>query len=54
MTQLRGLEGIQYIYTENIYIYCFLAVLLITAAVMLIRGPKAWKKRRPQDAYAGK
>jgi len=49
--QLRSLEGIRYIYTENIYIYAFLAVMLLTTLVMVFRGPDAWKRKKPEDFY---
>jgi hypothetical protein len=50
--QLTNIEGIRYIYTENIYIYCFLAVMLITLIVILLRGPDRWKKKKPEDFYS--
>jgi LMBR1 domain-containing protein 1 len=49
---LTNIEGIKYIYTENIYIYCYLAVMLITLLVILLRGPDRWKKKKPEDFYS--
>ncbi len=48
---LTNIEGIKYIYTENIYIYCYLAVMLISLLVILLRGPDQWKKKKPEDFY---
>jgi len=50
-SQLKSLEGLRYIYTKNIYIYTFLAITLLTAVVILIRGPDAWKKKKVDDYY---
>ena len=49
--QLRSLEGIRYIYTQNIYIYAFLGVSLITLVLMLAKAPKPWARKKAQDAY---
>ena len=48
---MRSIEGIRYIYTENIYVYAFLAVMALTTVVLLVRGPDAWKRRKPEDFY---
>jgi LMBR1 domain-containing protein 1 len=49
--QLKSLQGIRYIYTENIYVYAFMALVVLTAAVILIRGPDAWKKKKVDNDY---
>jgi hypothetical protein len=51
LLQLRSLEGIRYIYTQNIYIYAFMVVVLVTLVVVLVRGPDKWKRRKPEDVY---
>ena len=48
---LRSLEGIRYIYTENIYVYAFLGMVVLTLVVILIRGPDAYKKKKPENFY---
>ncbi|KAH7618932.1 putative LIMR family protein [Nannochloris sp. 'desiccata'] len=49
--QLKSLEGLRYIYTKNIYVYAFMALVVLTAAVLLIRGPDAWKKKKKMENY---
>jgi LMBR1 domain-containing protein 1 len=49
--QLKSLEGLRYIYTENIYVYAFMGLIVLTAAVLLIRGPDAWKKKKLDNHY---
>ena len=50
--QLTSIEGLRYIYTENIFIYCFLAFVALTLAWVAIRGPDRWKRTKVEDAYA--
>lgn len=51
--QLRAIEGLKYIYTENIYIYAFLGLIGLTALVLVFRGPDAWKRKKPDEYYYG-
>lgn len=48
---LRSIEGIRYLYTENIYIYLFLAMMALTLVVLLFRGPDAYKKKKKQNYF---
>ena len=51
LVQLRNIDGIKYIYTENIYIYCFVVVMILTLLVLFLRGPDRWKRKKPEDFY---
>jgi LMBR1 domain-containing protein 1 len=44
---LSNLDGLKYLYIENIFIYAMLAIMLLTLLVLLIRGPDRWKRKRP-------
>lgn len=51
-TQLTSIQGIKYIYTENIFIYCFLGFAALTCVYVAIRGPDRWKRQKVEDIYA--
>lgn len=44
-------QGLRYIYTENIFIYCFLAFVALSLAWAAVRGPDRWKRTKVEDAY---
>jgi len=46
------LQGLKYVYTENIFIYCFLAFVALTLVYVLVRGPDRWKRTKVEDVYA--
>ena len=48
---LRSLEGIRYIYTENIYVYAFIGLIFLTAIILMIRGPDKYKKNKPDQYF---
>lgn len=50
---LSNLEGLSYLYTKNIFIYIFLAIMLLTCLVFFIRGTKdaQKKKSKSRDTY---
>lgn len=50
--QLTSMQGIRYLYTENIFIYCFLAFVGLSLAWVAIRGPDRWKRTKVEDVYA--
>lgn len=50
--QVMYLMGIRFIYNFNIFLYVFLAIILISSIFMVIRGKVIWKKRNLADAYA--
>ena len=45
-------QGIKYIYTENIFIYAFLAFAGLTLIYVVVRGPDRWKRTKLEDVYA--
>lgn len=49
--QLTSIQGLRYIYTENIFIYCFLAFVALSLAWAAVRGPDRWKRTKVEDAY---
>lgn len=51
-SQLSSIQGLKYLYNENIFIYCMLAFMALTLAFVLIVGPDRWKRQKPEDAYA--
>jgi len=46
-SQLTSLEGIQVIYSKNVFIYCMLGFMLLTFVYLMVKGPDEWKKKRP-------
>jgi LMBR1 domain-containing protein 1 len=50
--QLTSIQGLKYLYNENIFIYCMLAFMALALAFVLIVGPDRWKRTKPEDAYA--
>ncbi|GAB4820473.1 hypothetical protein N2152v2_007519 [Parachlorella kessleri] len=50
--QLTHIRGIKYLYTENIFIYCWLGFIGLTLIWLIIKGPDAWKRHKVEDAYA--
>ena len=50
--QVKSLEGLKYIYNNNIFIYCFLGFVGLTLAYVLVRGPDRWKRTKVEDVYA--
>jgi LMBR1 domain-containing protein 1 len=50
--QLTAIEGLRWIYTKNIFIFIFLVFMLITLAYLLVKGPDAWKRAKPEDVWA--
>lgn len=50
--QLTSIQGLKYVYTENIFIYCFLGFAALTCAYVAIRGPDRWKRQKVEDVYA--
>lgn len=51
-SQLTSIQGIKYIYTENIFIYCFLGFAALTCIYVVVRGPDRWKRTKVEDVYA--
>lgn len=50
--QLTSIMGLKYIYTENIFIYCFLGFAALTCVYVVVRGPDRWKRTKLEDVYA--
>lgn len=50
--QLTSIQGLKYIYTENIFIYCLLAFMALTFVFVLVVGPDRWKRTKLEDVYA--
>lgn len=50
--QLTHIMGIKYIYTENIFYFCWLGFIGLTIIYLIIKGPDSWKRHKVEDAYA--
>ena len=50
--QLTSIQGLRYIYTENIFIYAFLGFVALTLVYVIVRGPDRWKRQKVEDIYA--
>ena len=48
---LSNLDGLKYLYIENIFIYAMLGVMILTLLVLLLRGPDRWKKKKVENFY---
>ena len=48
---LSNLDGLKYLYIENIFIYAMLGVMLLTLLVLLLRGPDRWKKKKVETSF---
>lgn len=44
--QVGYLKGISWIYTNNIFLYMFLAIAFLTAIYMAFKGPKMWERKK--------
>lgn len=49
--QLTTLQGLGWVYQNNIFIYIWLGIIGITLIYLVVRGPDRWKRRKPEDAY---
>lgn len=50
--QLTNLQGLQWLYNQNFFIYIFLGMTGVTLIFLVIRGPDHWKREKPEDVYA--
>lgn len=48
---LTNMQGLSWLYNENVFIYCFLGFVGLTLIYLIIRGPDAWKRHKPEDVY---
>ena len=45
------MQGIEWIYNFNIFLYIYLSVAALSVAFLVIRGPRQWKRKKADDAY---
>ena len=46
LPQVGYLKGISWIYTNNMFLYMFLAIAFLTAIYMAFKGPKMWERKK--------
>lgn len=49
-SQLTGIQGLSVIYSKNVFIYCMLGFMVLTFIWLMVKGPDAWKRKRPDLA----
>ncbi len=50
--QMLSLQGIKYLYTTHVFIYCMFGFVGLTIVYLAVRGPDRWKRRKLEDVYA--
>ncbi|KAK9833219.1 hypothetical protein WJX74_010732 [Apatococcus lobatus] len=50
--QMLSLQGIKYLYSTHVFIYCMFGFVGLTIVYLAVRGPDRWKRRKLEDVYA--
>lgn len=51
MIQAQNLLGFRYLFKYNVFLYGFVVFFFLSIIYLIIRGPKAYKRKRKEDAY---
>ena len=43
--------GISWIYKNNFFLYCMLAIMVVSSCIMCFKGTKQWERKKPSDVY---